>query len=143
MRWLVGQGARKSDSNLTSPFLFISSELNPLPTFFDSAVPLGLGHQALLHLQMSYTIYPVGLKSMMLPLKTWFPNEGRKEWSSASLFYMLPRVGHHIWPPEKSALSAARQPSNFAESHLFGEGNLDTSRHWSCPHSTLHSSVSI
>lgn len=78
MMWLAGQEARKSDSNLTSPFLFIYSELNPLSTSFDSAVPLGLGHQPLLHLQMSYTIYPVSLKSMMLPLKTWFLKEGRK-----------------------------------------------------------------
>ena len=112
MRWLVGQGARTSDSNPTSPFLFIYSELNPLPTFLDSTVPLSLGHQPLLHLQKSYTIYPVGLKSMMRPLQTWFPNEGRKEWSSESLFYMFPRVGHCIWPPEKSAFAAARYPSN-------------------------------
>lgn len=74
MRWL----AKRQESltlTLTSPFLFIYSELNPLSTSFDSAVPLGLGHQPLLHLQMSYMIYPVGLKSMMLPLKTWFLNE--------------------------------------------------------------------
>ena len=65
---------------------------------------------------------------MLLPLKIRFLNEERKEWGSASSFYIFLRVGRHIWPSEKSAFSSFRLLLRVTYSGKMSLASEDTGR---------------